>query len=1066
MNKLFKRIAVAFVGMAMAIGVGVAVGKGEVREAKGAVTYQQTALKAGKLLITTTYNGSTKHYLPTTTSSGAAPSAPTFTNVNDISADHLWNVTASGTGWKFSNEDGDYLFISGNDNNRVRISSSGADSVWELQNDGSLKDSSLTRYLGVYNGADWRSYNAAGHSNYKGSGTSLVFYEASGQSTDPVPVTGIELDRTATNIDVDEVITLKATVKPGSADVKTVTWSSSDPTIASVDDSGKVTGHAIGSATITATTTEANNDAHGDCVVNVKERNYGSLSQPLTVSEAKALLDDVGNKIVTNKKMYVKGIVGASDAEAADKDFRNIWLQSEDGNTAKAFELYSAQLDSSITGIGKEQDALKGLEVVAYGWGELYNTTYELTNKARGSNDFDNPQVLSAVNPSAQTKTLADIALSGTYQTEFYVGDTFNHDGLVVTASYVESYNDPEDVTSQATVTAPDMTTAGQNKVVTVSYKLDDVTKEKTYTINVNELPPQDKPATSLVLSATELAFEVGDEAKTLTATVEPTDTTDTLSWSVEPATGVVELSGTGNTKTVTPVATDNATAVITATIGNLSKTCNVTITKTVTPPAGHAGTVDDPKTVAEAIEIAQASGSSQDGEKFYFVGTVTQAATQYGSSSGDLKNIKISDPNSNNEILIYWLKKTMDGSSTWSAIDDVKVGDVLVIYGNPYLYQNNPQFGSSTQAYSLNGVPTASTPVVTYYTVHFNGNGAAGGSMADVTDATSPYTLPACGFTAPNGKHFAGWALSATGSVITTQTIELTGETTLYAIWEDDQVTPPGPTTYVVHFNGNGAAGGSMADVTDATSPYTLPTCGFTAPDGKHFAGWALSANGEVITTQTIELNGETTLYAIWEDDQVTPPTQTFTVSFNNNGGTGSKSPISNVSGDYILPANPFTAPSGKKFAGWKVNNQGDLLQPGAKINVSADVTLYAQWKDVPTLVSVEVIAPSKTDYFVGDNPDYAGLRVILHYSDQTTEELTDLSAIVASLKVNMDRPGEKTVTFTYQGINGSFKINVTRNPDVHDGCHCSVIAGSALLSITTLLGAGLLMLRKRKED
>ena len=116
-------------------------------------------------------------------------------------------------------------------------------------------------------------------------------------------------------------------------------------------------------------------------------------------------------------------------------------------------------------------------------------------------------------------------------------------------------------------------------------------------------------------------------------------------------------------------------------------------------------------------------------------------------------------------------------------------------------------------------------------------------------------------------------------------------------------------------------------------------------------------------------------------------------------------------------------------------------------------------------TLQYIEVVGPTKSEYFIGDTPDYTGLKVILHYTDGTTFEITDLSKIGA-LSVDMSKPGDKVVTVTYDNMTATFVIKVTRNPDVHDGCHCSILAGSALLSITTLIGAGLLLARKRKED
>lgn len=67
--------------------------------------------------------------------------------------------------------------------------------------------------------------------------------------------------------------------------------------------------------------------------------------------------------------------------------------------------------------------------------------------------------------------------------------------------------------------------------------------------------------------------------------------------------------------------------------------------------------------------------------------------------------------------------------------------------------------------------------------------------------------------------------------------------------------------------------------------------------------------------------------------------------MSFNNNGGSAQMSAMNGLNGEYTLPQSTMVAPSGYVFSGWKVNNTGDLLQPGATITVTADVTLYAQW-------------------------------------------------------------------------------------------------------------------------
>ena len=178
----------------------------------------------------------------------------------------------------------------------------------------------------------------------------------------------------------------------------------------------------------------------------------------------------------------------------------------------------------------------------------------------------------------------------------------------------------------------------------------------------------------------------------------------------------------------------------------------------------------------------------------------------------------------------------------------------------------------------------------------------------------------------------------------------EVTGEKSLMTAPDTGTATYPGSdnapstsTTYKVSFDANGGTG-TMADVTGVTGNYTLPTCTFTAPSGKQFKGWATSASGTVITGTSITVSADTTLYAIWEPIPVT----TYTVSFDANGGTGTMVDVTGVTGSYTLPANGFTAPSGKQFKGWATSASGTVIT-GTSITVSADTKLYAIWEPIP---------------------------------------------------------------------------------------------------------------------
>ena len=66
-------------------------------------------------------------------------------------------------------------------------------------------------------------------------------------------VEGITLDKTEGILNVGNTVTITVTVAPEVATNPAVTWSSSDESVATVDETGKITAVAVGNATITAT---------------------------------------------------------------------------------------------------------------------------------------------------------------------------------------------------------------------------------------------------------------------------------------------------------------------------------------------------------------------------------------------------------------------------------------------------------------------------------------------------------------------------------------------------------------------------------------------------------------------------------------------------------------------------------------------------------------------------------------------------------------------------------------------------------------------------------------------
>ena len=146
--------------------------------------------------------------------------------------------------------------------------------------------------------------------------------------------------------------------------------------------------------------------------------------------------------------------------------------------------------------------------------------------------------------------------------------------------------------------------------------------------------------------------------------------------------------------------------------------------------------------------------------------------------------------------------------------------------------------------------------PAPAEYTVRFNANGG-GGTMADVTGISGSYTLPACGFTEPEGKQFKGWSTSADGSVISGTTYEVSSDTTFYAIWESKE--------YSIIVTDGKATIGAGSEISKAAQGTTITLTANAAPDGKVFDKWVVESGSATLE----DANSETTTF-IMPDSEV----------------------------------------------------------------------------------------------------------------------------------------------------------------------------------------------------
>ena len=141
--------------------------------------------------------------------------------------------------------------------------------------------------------------------------------------------------------------------------------------------------------------------------------------------------------------------------------------------------------------------------------------------------------------------------------------------------------------------------------------------------------------------------------------------------------------------------------------------------------------------------------------------------------------------------------------------------------------------------------------------TITFNGNGGTGTMDSVTVKAGANYTLPACGFTEPEGKQFKGWSTSADGSVISGTTYEVSSDTTFYAIWESKE--------YSIIVTDGKATIGAGSEISKAAQGTTITLTANAAPDGKVFDKWVVESGSATLE----DANSETTTF-IMPDSEV----------------------------------------------------------------------------------------------------------------------------------------------------------------------------------------------------
>ena len=325
----------------------------------------------------------------------------------------------------------------------------------------------------------------------------------------------------------------------------------------------------------------------------------------------------------------------------------------------------------------------------------------------------------------------------------------------------------------------------------------------------------------------------------------------------------------------------------------------------------------------------------------------------------------------------------------------------------------------ATSASYSAGGSYTDNADVTLYavwqynpetYTIRYDANGGTGAPASQTKTYGVPLTLSAVKPTRA-GYEFLGWATSKSATASEYAPGErYTDEASvmLYAVWRYV------PKTYTVSYdaNGGGNTPASQIKTEDVTLilTSTIPTrYGYT------FKGWATSSSATSAIYQagsSYTANEGVTLYAVWEIN-------TYTVSFNANGGTNAPNSQKKTHGQNLILTVAIPTRANHVFLGWATDSSATSIAyaPGATYTAEEDVTLYAVWQERNYDFSVSdlTVTPDEIEQygkvtvkFRVDNWDRN-----LPYANVPVEVLLN-GEVIYSTTVNFSAYGVQNIVFT----------------------------------------------------
>jgi hypothetical protein len=231
--------------------------------------------------------------------------------------------------------------------------------------------------------------------------------------------------------------------------------------------------------------------------------------------------------------------------------------------------------------------------------------------------------------------------------------------------------------------------------------------------------------------------------------------------------------------------------------------------------------------------------------------------------------------------------------------------------------------------------------------TASFDDNGGTGNVAPIAEPSGTTITLPAAGSLTRPDFTLSGWNTAASGSGTESApgaSVSLVSTSTYYAQWTE---TSP----LIVQFVDNGGTGSDAPLSGNEGTTISLPGSTGLTESGYTLTSWNTAVNGSGVSYglgQSLVLAESLTLYAQW-----TASAASITISFAANGGSGSLSELSGAGGTSVtLPGASSIVRPGFSLTSWNsaANGSGTSYSLGQSLTLTSTLTLYAQWKSVPT--------------------------------------------------------------------------------------------------------------------